>query len=62
MKAIKNTEQLLERIKTIMEKEFLPTGYYYVDKLTRRGQTSLVIHILYDDPEAINHYPKERGQ
>ena len=54
---IDNIEQLLERIKELCEEEFSPNGFYYVDKLTRNGQTSLVLHILFDSPEEEDYYP-----
>ena len=56
---INNTEELLEEIKELCENKFAPEGYYYVDKLVRNGQTSIVVHILFDSPEDENYYPKE---
>ena len=55
---IENTEELLEEIKELCESKFAPEGYYYVDRLVRNGQTSIVVHILFDSPEDENYYPK----
>ena len=57
--SINSTNELIEAIKTLCEKEFEPEGYYYVDKLIRNGQTSIVLHILFDSPEEEDYYPKE---
>ena len=55
---INNTEELLKAIKELCEKKFAPEGYYYVDKLVRNGQTSIVLHIIFESPEDENYYPK----
>ena len=56
MRTIIDTEDLLREIKALME-DVGPDGFYYVDKLVRNGQCSLVLHILYDTNEA-DHYPE----
>ena len=58
--SITNLAQLLKVLKQIVEKDFTPEGCYYVDKLVRKGQTSLVIHLLFDSPNEPNHCPKVR--
>ena len=58
---IKDTEELLKEIKKLCRK-FAPEGYYYVDKLVRKGQTAIVLHLLYDSPEDEDYYPKEGGE
>lgn len=57
---IGNTEELLKAIKELCEENFLPNGYYYVDKLVRDGQTSIVLHILYDSLDE-DYYPESGG-
>ena len=54
---IQTTDELLQAIKELCEKEFEPKGYYYVDRLVRNGQTSIVLHILFDSKES-DYYPK----
>ena len=56
MRTIIDTEDLLREIKALME-DVEPDGFYYVDKLVRNGQCSLVLHILYDTNEA-DYYPE----
>jgi len=59
-----NLQGLLDKIKDVMENEFQPSGYYYVDKLVRNGMTSVVIHVLFDNEEERfreNFYPKVKG-
>ncbi len=57
MKHLHNTHDLLEEIKELCEENFTPEGYYYVDKLVRKGQTSIVLHIMFDSPEDEDYYP-----
>ena len=52
---MKTTEELLDALKELMD-EFEPNGYFYVDKLSRNGQTSVVLHVMYDSEDA-DYYP-----
>lgn len=54
---IENTDELLKAIKKLCEEKFEPSGFYYVDKLVRNGQTSIVLHILFDSPDDEDYYP-----
>jgi len=54
---IKDLDELLIAIKKLCEEEFEPSGFYYVDRLVRNGQTSIVLHILFDSPEEEDYYP-----
>ncbi len=56
MRIIIDTEDLLKEIKALMD-DIEPDGFYYVDKLVRDGQCSLVLHILYDTNEA-DYFPE----
>lgn len=55
---IENTDDLLREIKELCEKKFTPKGSYYVDKIVRNGQTSIVLHMVYDSPNEKDSYPK----
>ena len=58
MVVYENTEELLQRLKVLLEEQFKPNGYYTVNKLVRDGQTALCIIIMFDSPAEPNYYPK----
>ena len=54
---IETIEELIDEIKEICEERFTPNGYFYVDKITRAGITSLNLHIVCDTPQLDDSYP-----